>query len=141
MPLHCLVNASTLSEVVRQLKLGQSNGFNSGALSIEPWRKPLSRCVGNSLCVFNGVSWPEKERDDSVGRFGLWLCGGQGQGRLGNGESSEKRMVSLSLGEPSPSLFDDPAGFEEVPPSQLFPHCKLDTLDEYYYSHRPQSPD
>jgi hypothetical protein len=59
----------------------------------------------------------------------------------GNGESSEKRMVSLSLGEPSPSLFDDPAGFEEVPPSQLFPHCKLDTLDEYYYSHRPHSPD
>jgi len=59
----------------------------------------------------------------------------------GNGESSEKRMVSLSLGEPSPSLFDDPAGFEEVPPSQLFPHSNLDTLDEYYYSHRPQSPD
>jgi len=31
------INASTLSEVVRQLKLDQSNGFNSGALSIEPF--------------------------------------------------------------------------------------------------------
>jgi len=55
----------------------------------------------------------------------------------GNGESSEKRMVSLTLGEPSPSLFDEPAGFEEVPPSQLFPHSELDTQDKYYYSHRP----
>ena len=29
------------------------------------WRKPLSRCVGNYLCVFNGVSGPEKEREAS----------------------------------------------------------------------------
>ena len=30
------INASSLSEVVRQTKLDEINGFNSGALSIEP---------------------------------------------------------------------------------------------------------
>jgi hypothetical protein len=37
-------NASILSEVVRQLRLDQSNGFNSGTLSIEPFGG--SRCRG-----------------------------------------------------------------------------------------------
>jgi len=59
----------------------------------------------------------------------------------GNGESSEKRLVSLILGEPSLSLFDHPAGFEEVSLSQLFPGShsgpQQEVGDEYYYSHRP----
>jgi len=29
------------------------------------WRKPLARCVGKYLWVFNGVSWWEKERQTS----------------------------------------------------------------------------
>ena len=40
----CLINASILSEVVRQLRLDKSNGFNSGTLSIEPFGG--SRCRG-----------------------------------------------------------------------------------------------
>jgi hypothetical protein len=43
-PMDCLVNASILSEVVRQLRLDKSNGFNSGTLSIEPFGG--SRCRG-----------------------------------------------------------------------------------------------
>jgi hypothetical protein len=61
----------------------------------------------------------------------------KGQANWENGESSEKRLLSLIVGEPTPSLFDDPAGFEEVPPSQLFPDSKSDIQDKYYYSHRP----
>ena len=38
------INASILSEVVRQLRLDRSNGFNSGTLSIEPFGG--SRCRG-----------------------------------------------------------------------------------------------
>jgi hypothetical protein len=38
------INASTLSEVVRQLRLDRSDGFNSGTLSIEPFGG--SRCRG-----------------------------------------------------------------------------------------------
>jgi hypothetical protein len=48
--------------VVRQLRLDSSNGFNSGALSIEPWRKPLSRCVGNYLCSL-GLSGTSRSRE------------------------------------------------------------------------------
>ena len=59
----------------------------------------------------------------------------------GNGESSKKRMVALTLGEPSPSLFDHPAGFEEVPLSKLFPGSlsgpQQEVEEKYYYSHRP----
>ncbi len=39
-----LINASILSEVVRQLRSDKSNGFNSGTLSIEPFGG--SRCRG-----------------------------------------------------------------------------------------------
>jgi hypothetical protein len=38
------INASILSEVVRQLRVDRGNGFNSGALSIEPFGG--SRCRG-----------------------------------------------------------------------------------------------
>ncbi len=57
-----------------------------------------------------------------------------------DGQMSEKRLVALMPGEPSPSLFDDPAGFQEVPPSRLFPDRPNATAtieDAYYASHRP----
>lgn len=57
----------------------------------------------------------------------------------GNGQASEKILVVLIAGEPSPVLFEDPAGFEEVPPSQLSPGVPgKETLDAYYYNHRPE---
>jgi hypothetical protein len=55
-----------------------------------------------------------------------------------DGQMSEKRLVALIPGEPSPSLFDDPAGFQEVRPSRLFPDRPNATIeDAYYASHRP----
>lgn len=55
-----------------------------------------------------------------------------------DGQSTEKRLVALIPGEPSPSLFDDPVGFQEVPPSRLFPGRPNATIqDAYYASHRP----
>lgn len=54
-----------------------------------------------------------------------------------DGQMSEKRLVALIPGEPSASMFDDPAGFQEVPPSRLFPVPNTDKLDAYYQSHRP----
>jgi len=55
-----------------------------------------------------------------------------------DGQKSEKRLVALIPGEPSPSLFDDPAGFQEVPPSRVFPgHPNASSRDSYYEAHRP----
>jgi hypothetical protein len=55
-----------------------------------------------------------------------------------DGQKSEKRLVALIPGEPAPSVFDDPAGFEEAPPSRLFPgRPNAIREDEYYSSHRP----
>jgi hypothetical protein len=55
-----------------------------------------------------------------------------------DGQASEKILVALIAGEPSPVLFEDPAGFEEVPPSQLFLGASdILTMDAYYYTHRP----
>lgn len=55
-----------------------------------------------------------------------------------DGQMSEKRLVALIPGEPAPSVFDDPAGFEEVPPSRwLPPSANLSANDAYYESHRP----
>jgi hypothetical protein len=54
-----------------------------------------------------------------------------------DGQVSEKKLVSLLAGEPSATLFDDPSGFQEVPPSTLFPGAMSRELDSYYYSHRP----
>ena len=54
-----------------------------------------------------------------------------------DGQASEKRLIALIPGEPSASMFDDPAGFQEVPPSRLFPVPNADKLDAYYESHRP----
>lgn len=56
-----------------------------------------------------------------------------------DGQMSEKRLVALIPGEPAPSMFDDPAGFQEVPFSRLFPFPGASTQDAYYESHR--SPD
>lgn len=54
---------------------------------------------------------------------------------------SEKRLVAFIPGEPAPSLFEDPAGFEEVLPSRWLPP-EADArarsgFDAYYQSHRP----
>jgi hypothetical protein len=55
-----------------------------------------------------------------------------------DGQTSEKRLVALIPGEPALSMFDDPAGFEEVPPSRLFPgRPNASREDAYYSSHRP----
>ena len=55
-----------------------------------------------------------------------------------DGQMSEKRLVALIQGEPAPSMFDDPAGFQEVPPSRwLPPQANLSAQDAYYESHRP----
>jgi hypothetical protein len=55
-----------------------------------------------------------------------------------DGQMSEKRLVALIQGEPAPSIFDDPAGFQEVPPSRwLPPDAKISAQDAYYESHRP----
>jgi len=55
-----------------------------------------------------------------------------------DGQMSEKRLVALIPGEPAPSLFDDPAGFQEGPPSRwLPPGASIGAQDAYYESHRP----
>jgi hypothetical protein len=54
-----------------------------------------------------------------------------------DGRASEKRLVSLVSGEPSARLFSDPAGFQEVPPSVLFPSPSPTKQDAYYYKYRP----
>jgi hypothetical protein len=57
----------------------------------------------------------------------------------GNGQGSEKILIALIAGEPSPVLFEDPAGYEEVPPSQRAPGIPgIETSDAYCYTHRPQ---
>jgi hypothetical protein len=58
-----------------------------------------------------------------------------------DGQISEKRLVALIPGEPAPSLFDDPAGFQEVPPSRWLASSvstnARDAVDAHYESHRP----
>jgi hypothetical protein len=56
-----------------------------------------------------------------------------------DGQTSEKRLVALIPGEPAPSMFDDPAGFEEVPFSRWrSSDAHTSALeDAYYQSHRP----
>lgn len=55
-----------------------------------------------------------------------------------DGQMSEKRLVALMPGEPAPSLFEVPAGFQEVPPSRLWPELPhASEEDAYYQSHRP----
>jgi len=56
-----------------------------------------------------------------------------------DGQMSEKRLVALIPGEPAPSLFDDPAESQEVPPSRWLPPdaSRNGDVDAYYESHRP----
>ena len=58
-----------------------------------------------------------------------------------DGQMSETRLVAILPGEPSPSLFDDPAGLQEVPPSRSFLRDAdaraRSASDAYYESHRP----
>ena len=58
----------------------------------------------------------------------------KGRVELGDGLAAEKRLVVLVAGEPSASLFDEPAGFQEVPPSVIF---STSAHDGYYYAHKP----
>lgn len=58
----------------------------------------------------------------------------------GDGQVSEKKLIALIPGEPAASLFEEPAGFDEVPPSQMFPGPNASTADSYYHSHRPAEP-
>jgi len=62
-----------------------------------------------------------------------------------DGQMSEKRLVALIPGEPAPSMFDDPVGFQEVPPSRWLPPGvsinARDGSDAYYESHRPPDAD
>jgi hypothetical protein len=79
----------------------------------------------------------------SLGPMTRWLALDYGcapvreKAEWGDGQASEKRLVSLASGEPSATLFNDPAGFQEVPPSVLFPSPSMTKQDEYYYKHRP----
>lgn len=54
----------------------------------------------------------------------------------GSSGKGEKKLVSLVPGEPTASLFHEPAEFEEVPPSVLFPDAPR-AVDAYYFGHRP----
>lgn len=58
-----------------------------------------------------------------------------------DGQMSEKRLVALIPGEPAPSMFEAPAGFQEVPPSRWLPPGvdmnARDDSDAFYQSHRP----
>jgi hypothetical protein len=54
-----------------------------------------------------------------------------------DGHKSEKKLLALIPGEPGASMFDDPAGFQEVPPSRFLPVQYVNTADAYYQSHRP----
>lgn len=48
-------NASSLSEVVREVELGGPHGFNSGALSIEPFGGSRWRGVWATIYAFSMV--------------------------------------------------------------------------------------
>lgn len=61
---------------------------------------------------------------------------------FGNGNISDKKLVSLTPGEPQSLLFQVPDSYREVPYSTLFASNmsaeRLRRFDEYYYSHRPK---
>jgi hypothetical protein len=65
----------------------------------------------------------------------------KGRAEWPDGQVSEKRLVALVPGEPAPSIFDDPAGVQEAPPSRWLPPDAdagaRSRFDAYYESHRP----
>lgn len=104
-------------------------------------------------CLFSGSSLQQESLGEelvegyrtakvSYGVMTAWLALDYGcamikdRAEWPDGQTSEKRLIALIPGEPSASMFDDPAGFQEVPPSRLFAVPNADKLDAYYESHR-----
>lgn len=112
------------------------------------------RDSGNN-CLISGSHSEEKPEGEEVtqryravklthGSIAVWLALDYGcalikdRAEWPDGQMSEKRLVALIPGEPAPSMFDDPAGFQEVPPSRwLPPEANKSAQDAYYESHRP----
>lgn len=108
-----------------------------------------------SSCLSPGLTPSEKPNGEEVingyrsvklvnGEMTQWLALDYGcalvkdRAEWPDGQISEKRLVALIPGEPAPSLFDDPAGFQEVPPSRMFPlGPRASEVDAYYGAHRP----
>ena len=112
-----------------------------------------------SNCLFPGLTPSEKPEGEDViegyravklsyhGFMTQWFALDYGcavikdRAEWPDGQMSEKRLVALIPGEPAPSMFDDPAGFQEVPPSRWLPPDvsinARDGFDAYYESHRP----
>jgi hypothetical protein len=132
--------------------LGQlkSTWFDPAKILAAQWlRDPANNCLLSGLEekpdgeeVIEGYRAVKLIEDASVTQwfaleYGCALIKGRFEWPDGQG-MSEKRLVALILGEPAPSMFDDPAGFQEVPPSRwLPPQANLSAQDAYYESHRP----
>ena len=93
--------------------------------------------------VVNGYRTMKLINKSGEGTMTNWLAIDQGcalvkdKAEFRGGEASEKKLVELRVGEPSPILFEDPAGYEEVPPSRMFFALPNSTaVDEHYYAHR-----
>jgi len=96
--------------------------------------------AGNN-CLSTSTSTPQQTLGEEIvdGYRTIKIASGQSihdRFEWSDGQVSEKKLVTLIPGEPSPSLFDDPSGFEEIPPSQMF-SGSLKRQEEYYQSHRP----
>jgi hypothetical protein len=104
----CLIQGSNVQQVVGEEAVG---GYRAVKLNSGPTAQWLALDYGCAL-IKDTADW-------------------------GNGHVSEKRLVTLIAGEPSRSFFADPAGFEEVQPSCLFPGENSNAQDAYYYAHRP----
>ena len=103
---NCLVPGSETQQIAGEEKI---DGYRAVRLAAGPATHWLALDYGCAL-IRDRAEWPD-------------------------GQVSEKRLIALIPGEPSPMLFDDPATFEEVSPSRLFPESRDDA---YYYSHRPK---
>lgn len=105
-------------------------------------------------CLFSGSSLQQESLGEelvegyrtakvSYGATTVWLALDYGcamikdRAEWPDGQASEKRLIALFPGEPSASMFDDPTGFQEVPPSRFLPGPYVETADAYYQSHRP----
>lgn len=106
---NCLLSGSSLQQFVREEVVG---GYRTAKVTQGPTTQWLALDYGCAL-IKDRAEWPD-------------------------GEASEKRLVALIPGEPAISIFEDPAGFQEVPPSRFLPAPYAShTEDAYYQSHRP----
>jgi hypothetical protein len=112
----------------------------------------------NNNCLMQGSNVHEEIADHEVisgyrtvklttnfgggSRMTRWLALDHGCARLQDrwdwqdGQVSEKRLLSMTAGEPIIALYDEPAQFEEVSYSNLLGPSAT-SQDSYYYSHRP----